>query len=109
MYFMIAKHHDPELDELIAEITVDCNDEGEELMGFENAFDELGTFPCPGHLIGEDIQVLSVATHDGRRELIATCEHREDSYEVALLDIEIQADASTERLLAAYRQWAARR
>lgn len=31
---------DRELDKLIAEITVDAYDEDEQLMGFENAFDE---------------------------------------------------------------------
>ncbi len=37
---MTPRHRDPDLDELIADITVDCNDEDEELMGFEAAFDE---------------------------------------------------------------------
>jgi hypothetical protein len=96
----------PDLDELITEITVDCYDEGEELMGFENAFDEQGNFPCSGSVIGESVQVLSVATHGGRRELIATCEHLGRRYQLALLDIEIHADHTTERLLAAYRRWA---
>lgn len=53
--------------------------------------------------------MLSVATHNGRRELIATCERQGRSYEVALLDVELEADHATARLLAAYRQWAAHR
>ena len=38
---------DPELDALIEEITVDCYDEDEQLMGFENAFYD-ANFPCRG-------------------------------------------------------------
>lgn len=106
---MTRQRRDPELDELIAELTVDCYDLDEELTGFECAFDEQAALPCSGTVIGEDVQVLSVATQNGRRELIATCEHRGRRYQLALLDIELQADRATERLLAAYRQWAAYR
>ena len=52
---------DPELDNLIWEITVDCHDEDEQLAGFENAFDE-ANLPCPGTVVGEDVEVLSVST-----------------------------------------------
>ncbi|MGO8873239.1 MAG: calcium-binding protein [Acidimicrobiales bacterium] len=103
---MAPRHRDPGLGELIAEITVDCNDEDEELMGFECAFDEEATLPCPGSVIGEDVQVLSVAREHGRRELVATCEHDGRNYQIALLDVELKADPATERLLAAYRWWA---
>ena len=96
---------DPTLDSLIADITVDCYDEGEQLTAFENAFDEDANFPCPGTLIGESIEVLSVSTKNNRRELIATCRHGGHRYEVALLDITLDADPTTSRLLAAYRRW----
>jgi hypothetical protein len=98
-------HTDHELDSLIAEITIDCHDEDEQLMGFENAFDEDASFPLPGTVIGEDVEVLSVSTANNRRELIATCTHASRSYEIALLDINIDADQPTSRLLAAYRRW----
>lgn len=55
-----ARPADPELDNLIHEITVDPHDLDEQLMGFEAAFDEDATFPCPGTIVGEDIEVLSV-------------------------------------------------
>jgi len=48
-----------ELDNLIEEITIDCNDEEEVLMGFEGAFDEDASFPCPGTVVGEPVEVLS--------------------------------------------------
>ncbi len=99
-----ARRADPDLDGLIAEITVDCHDEDEALMGFENAFDD-ACLPCAGTVIGEEVEVLSVGASDGRRELIATCERLGRRHEIALLDVQIDADAATSRLLAAYRRW----
>jgi hypothetical protein len=101
-----ARHADPELDSLIEDITVDCHDEDEQLQGFENAFDEEATFPCPGTVIGEELEVLQVGQADGRRELIATCKRNGRRYDIALLDIDIHADPATSRLLAAYHRWA---
>jgi hypothetical protein len=100
-----TRHATTELDELIDEITIDAHDEDEQLMGFENAFDEDATFPCRGTVIGEPVEVLHVNRADGRRELIATCQHNDNRYEIALLDITIDGDPATSRLLAAYRRW----
>ncbi len=104
---MARQRREPDLGDLIGEITTDCYNDDEELMGFENAFDEEAGLPCLGTVIGEKIQVLSIATQSGRRELIATCERHGRRSQVALLDIELQTDAQTQRLFAAYRQWAA--
>lgn len=95
----------PELDELIADILTDASDHDEALTGFENAFDEAGCFPCPGTVIGEDIEILSVAASNGRQELIATCRHAGRQHQITLLDIDVNADQSASRLLAAYRHW----
>jgi len=96
---------DPELDDLIADITVDAHDHDEALMGFENAFDEAACFPCPATVIGETIKILSVATSNGRQELIATCQRAGHRHHIALLDITINANQTASRLLAAYRHW----
>lgn len=95
---------DPELDNLIAEITVDCYDEDEQLTAFENAFYD-ARFPCRGTVIGEEVEVLSVGIGNGRRELIATCGRAGRRHEVALLDVDLQGDPLTSRLVAAYRRW----
>jgi hypothetical protein len=100
-----ARQADPDLDTLIDEITVDCHDEEEQLTGFEAAFDEDASFPCPGNIIGEEVEVLHVAQGNRRRELIATCQRAGHRYEIALLDIDIHADATTSQLIAAYRRW----
>lgn len=74
-------------------------------MGFETAFDEEANFPLQGTVIGEQVNVLNVGSTGSRRELIATCERAGQHYEIALLDININADPTTARLLAAYRRW----
>lgn len=103
---MTRPHADPELDDLSDEITVDAHDEDEQLMGFEAAFDEDADFPCFGTVVGEEVEVLSVRRAGNRQELIASCQRQGRRYEIALLDLEINADPATERLIAAYRRWA---
>ncbi len=103
-----TRRTDPELDDLIADIITDAYDEDEALMGFENAFDEADCFPCPGTVIGEAIEILSVSTSNGRSELIANCQRAGSAgrrHQIALLDIDINTDQSASRLLAAYRRW----
>ena len=94
-----------DLEDLIDEITVDCHDEYEQLTGFQTAFENDATFPCPGTVVGEEVEVLSVAADDDRLELIATCRRAGRQHAVALLDITLHADPATSRLLAAYRRW----
>ncbi len=94
-----------DLDDLIAEITVDCNGDDEALASFEVAFDNDVRFPLPATVVGEDVRVLSVGLVDGRPELIATCERAGLHYRIALLDVDPDADAATMRLLNAYRRW----
>ena len=98
------RHASRDLDELIAEITVDCNGDDEAAVGFECAFDEGVRFPVAGTVIGVGVQVVSVGRGDGRRELIATCTHAGGRYQVALLDVDV-LDADSSRLVAAYRRW----
>ena len=100
-----ARKADRDLDALIEEITVDAYDEDEQLQGFVNAFDEDANFPCPGTVIGEDVEVLSVSVKNHRRELIATCKRGKRQYDIALLDIDLRGDPATSRLIAAYRRW----
>ena len=77
-----ARKADPDLDGLIDEITVDAYGEDEQLICFENAFDEDAKFPCPGTAVGEQFEVLSVSVKDHRRELTATCKHGGRRYEM---------------------------
>jgi hypothetical protein len=58
----------------------------------------------PGTVVGQHVDVLSVATSANRRELIATCRRDGRTYRVALLDIDLNANPATSRPLAAYRR-----
>jgi hypothetical protein len=100
-----ARKADSDLDRLIEEITVDAYDQDEQLMGFENSFDEGADFPCPGTVVGEEVEVLSVSVKNHRRELIATCKRGGRKYDVALLDTDVHGDSATSRLIAAYKRW----
>ncbi|MGH2862052.1 MAG: calcium-binding protein [Solirubrobacteraceae bacterium] len=100
-----AQHANTELDALIEEITIDAHDQDEQLMGFENAFDEDANLPCHGTVIGEQVEVLSVSRANNRHELTATCQRNGQRYEIALLDINLNTDPDTTRLIAAYHRW----
>jgi hypothetical protein len=100
-----ADRADPDLDDVIAEIIVDCHDEDEVLQAFQNAFEEDASLPCQGTVIGESVEVRWIGVGDRRRELIATCRRSGRDYDVALLDIVLQADPTTSRLFDAYRRW----
>ena len=100
-----ARKADSDLDRLIDEIIVDAYDEYEQLMGFESAFDEGADFPCPGTVVGEEVEVLSVSVKNHRRELVATCKRGGRQYDVALLDTDVLGNSATSRLIAAYRRW----
>jgi hypothetical protein len=93
------------LDALIEEVTVDAYNESEQLTAFETAFDEVANFPCPGTLIGEEVEVLSLIADDGRGELLATCRRAGRRYKVALQEIDLRSDPTTLRLFAAYKRW----
>ncbi len=100
-----ARKAGSDLDRLIEEIIIDAYDEDEQLMGFEVAFDEGADFPCPGTVVGEEVEVVSVSVKNHRRELVATCKRGGKKYDVALLDTEIHGNSATSRLIAAYRRW----
>jgi len=99
-----TRRADPDLDDLIAEITIDCHDEDEVLIGLENAFDE-ACLPCPAVVVGQDVELLSVFAANRRRELTATCQRAGHRHQIALLDIQIPADQPAALLQAAYRRW----
>lgn len=85
----MTRQRNSELDSLIADITVDCYNDDEALTAFEAAFDNDASFPARGTVIGEQVQVISVAMANDRRELLATCEHHGKRYRIALLDIDL--------------------
>ena len=54
----MSHRRNSELDSLIAEITVDCYNDDEQLTAFEAAFDNDATLPRPGNALGEEVRVI---------------------------------------------------
>ena len=94
-----------EIDDLIAEVTVDAYGDDEQLSSFEYAFEELDVLP-DATVIGEVVEVLHI-WYDGdeRRGLIARCRRNGQEYPLSLLDLAFPGDSEAARLVAAYRRW----
>ena len=97
---------DAELTAVIDEITVDCHDEDEQLSAFENAFYD-ATRRSRAAVSSSARRSMSsrLALRTGGASWSPPVSALGAAYEVALLDIAIDADEDTARLIAAYRQW----
>ena len=96
-----------DLDDLIEEITVDANGEGEQLWAFRKAFEDSVPLPCAAEVMGEPVQALKF-DFDGneRRGLTAMClRPNGTNHVVAACDLMIPPTATGGRHLAAYRKW----
>ena len=96
---------DLDLDELVAQITVDAyGDEG--YWSFRQAFDDHIDFPVCATLVGADITVTEIGFENDRRGLTATVHRNGHTSIVSLLDLEIPDNATRFRqLIQAYRRW----
>ena len=96
-----------DLEELIAEITVDAHGDDEQLWAFLAALEEGLELPCDAFVIGEPVSVIAL-DYDGnpRRGLVARC-RREDGSEhlVAASEIVLAPRSGGGQFLAAYRKW----
>ncbi len=95
------------LDQLIEEITVDAQGDGEQFRAFRQAFAASIRVPCDGFVIGEPVSVVAFE-YDGneRRGLTARC-RRDDGSEhvVAASEVVLPARTGGVRCLDAYRKW----
>jgi len=96
-----------DLDELIAEITVDAYGDDEQLWAFLQVFSDEIALPCDMFVIGEPVSVVAF-DYDGnqRRGLTARCRRQDSSeYVVAVSELALPARSSDAPVLAAYRKW----
>lgn len=96
---------DLDLDELVAQITVDAyGDEG--YWSFRQAFDDHIDFPVNATLVGVDVTVTEISFEDDRRGLTATVHRNGQTSIVPLIDLEIPDETTrVRRLTQAYRRW----
>src|SRR5262249_34250585 len=77
---------DRQLDELIAEATVDAHDEDEQASGFFNMIDEYLAVPFQTRILGIDVSVVAVEMDDDGG-LKAVCEGAGKRQRIGLLDL----------------------
>lgn len=96
---------DLDLDELVAQITVDAyGDEG--YWSFRQAFDDHIDLPIRATLVGVDVTVTEINFEDDRRGLTATVHRKGHTSIVSVLDLKMPDNATRVRILAqAYRRW----
>lgn len=98
-------HDITELDELIAEITVDCYDEDEQLSAFLVAFAHEIETPLEADLLDITVQVHSFDLHGSPGALIARCRHGASTGEISLADLTFPPGTVAAWIHAAYRRF----
>lgn len=97
---------EPNLDELIEQITVDAyGDEG--YWSFRQAFEDHIQFPAMASVVGAEVKMTEIDFDgDERRGLTATVQRDHRTWAVSLLDVEIpDGHQPFTRLVDAYRRW----
>jgi len=94
------------LETLIAQITVDAYDDGEQLAAFLAAADDAMAVPQIATIVGVDVHVVGIDQGpDERRGLEAVCQRDGINYRVALADVAFHPDSEIATVVAAYRHW----
>jgi hypothetical protein len=94
------------LETLIAQITVDAYDDGEQLAAFLVAADDAMPVPQIASIVGVDVHVVGIDQGpDERRGLEAVCQRDGTEYRVALADVAFNPDSEIATVVAAYRHW----
>jgi hypothetical protein len=93
-----------ELDELIAEIVVDCHDEDECMMAFRTVLGDEIPVPVETVLLGMLVEVIAIGA--GRAPgVLATCRRGKEIAEVDLTSLTLPAGSVAAWLQAAYLRY----
>lgn len=94
-----------DLDELVAEATVDAYGEDEQLTAFYTLIEEHLALPFMGAVLGAEVTVRDIDLTD--HGIDAVCVRGNDRQRIALLDLPLPAPAPPGwEWIAAYRHWA---
>jgi len=95
-----------ELDALINELTVDCYNDEEQLVGLLTGAEDALAVGEIATVAGAEIRIVSVdCPSDSRRGLTAMCEREGQRFELSLADIRFGDASELGRVAAAYRRW----
>ena len=93
------------LDELIAEATVDCYNDEEQLTGLFTLIEDNLALPFQTNVLGVPVTVAGVDLGD--REIVAICQRDHISRAILLLELPLPAPApGGAEWIEAYRCWA---
>lgn len=93
---------------MIAEATVDCYCDEEQLMGLFSMIEENLAIPFETKVLGLKVTVTGV--HQATDRLVATCEYGKFQQAIELRDLLLPSPAPEgAEWIAAYRHWAERR
>lgn len=96
----------PDLDSLIAELTVDAYGDEEQLTGLLTGAEEALNAGETATVVGVPVHITEVkAGPDVRRGLIAVCERGGERHEISLADVTFDAGSELGRVAAAYHRW----
>ncbi|MFT4167047.1 MAG: calcium-binding protein [Microlunatus sp.] len=96
---------DEQLDDLIAEATVDCYDDGECATGFYTVLDEQLDLPFRTEVLGVEVTVTGIDLTDDNR-IVAVCVRGKSQQRVGLVDLSLPAGLGGVEWVEAYRRWA---
>lgn len=95
-----------ELDTLIDELTVDCYNDEEQLIGLLTGAEEALVIGEIATIAGAEIRIIAVdCPSDVRRGLTAVCERDGHRFELSLADIRFGDPSKLGRIAGAYRRW----
>lgn len=95
----------PNLDDLIAEATVDCHDMDEGLMGFASAIEDHLDLPFETEVLGVTVRVERVEETDAAR-LVAVCTRQRLRQRIPLEELPLPSPPPRgHEWIAAYRRW----
>jgi len=94
------------LDELIAEATVDCYNESEEITGIFTMLEENLAVPFATTLLGVEVMVEQVDLNDAD-EIVAVCRRGHERLRVPVIDLPLpEPKPKGVEWIDAYRRWA---
>lgn len=95
-----------ELDTLIEDLTVDCYNDEEQLIGLLTGAEDALVSGEIATIAGAEIRIMAVDCPSGiRRGLIATCERDGRRFDLSLADVRFEDASELGQIAGAYRRW----
>jgi RNase P/RNase MRP subunit POP5 len=94
-----------DLDDLVADITVDAYGDDEAQTAFLEVFTGEVTVPGAATVLGVAVEVVGFDFRDARRGIVARCRRDSLEQELAAVDLVFAPDSVGAWVQAAYRRW----